>query len=138
MQFSDIYFQGLEAGEEYSLVAEYAGKGGLVTTTPQAIRVPSTTGIEITVERMAKDSNTYEVSSAGEIRSDDKNIRLTILNDGLPVAKKGILVANYYSPNNNFVTDASGQVELKSNPNFYFSDAVIFVMINQNTDLQPR
>ncbi|MDT3428333.1 hypothetical protein J2Z22_003925 [Paenibacillus forsythiae] len=135
--FNDISFEGLEAGAEYSLTAAYQGEAGTVVTPPQTIRVPSSSEVRIVVERITKDSDTYEISPAGEIRSDDKQVRLTILSDGVPLANKGISVRSNYSYYN-FTTDAAGQVQLKdnsSNPNFVMNKSVLFVTVNQGPDL---
>ncbi|QWU15187.1 S-layer homology domain-containing protein [Paenibacillus sophorae] len=132
--FTDISFEGLEAGTEYSLQATYQGETGPVVTPSQTIRVPSSSEIKVVVERITKDSDTYEISPAGEIRSDDKQIRLTILSDGVPLANKGISVSNYNTGYNNFTTDAAGQVQLKGNPKLVFNKSVLFVAVNQGTD----
>lgn len=133
LEYSGIPFDGLKAGEEYLLHAEFAGLEGTVVTAPQSIRVPAATGTEVVVERMTKDSNTYVSAVNDEIRSDDKNIRLTILNNGVPVAKEQVAIWSYYSTSY-FTTDANGQIPLKDNNSFRFNNSVIFVMLMQGSD----
>lgn len=133
MEYNYLSFEGLAAGEEYSLHAEYTGEQGLVVTPPQSIRVPSATGIDISVERMTKDSNTYESATQSEIRSDDKNVRLTILNNGVPLVNGSVAVwMNYQSYN--YVTDANGQIQLRDNHQLYMNSPVMFVLLKQGSE----
>lgn len=133
MEYSYLSFEGLAAGQEYSLHAEYTGEKGLVVTPPQSIRVPSATGIDISVERMTKDSNTYESAVQSEIRSDDKNVRLTILNNGVPLVNGSVAIwMNYRSYN--YTTDTNGQIQLKDNHELYMNSPVMFVLLKQGSE----
>ncbi|NQX45883.1 S-layer homology domain-containing protein [Paenibacillus tritici] len=133
MEYNYLSFEGLAAGEEYSLHAEYTGEQGLVVTQAQSIRVPSATGIDISVERMTKDSNTYESATQSEIRSDDKNVRLTILNNGVPLVNGSVAVwMNYQSFN--YTTDANGQIQLRDNHQLYMNSPVMFVLLKQGSE----
>ncbi|WP_342547335.1 S-layer homology domain-containing protein [Paenibacillus sp. FSL P2-0089] len=133
MEYNYLSFEGLAAGEEYSLHAEYTGEQGLVVTPPQSIRVPSATGIDISVERMTKDSNTYESATQPEIRSDDKNVRLTILNNGVPLVNGSVAVwMNYQSYN--YTTDANGQIQLRDNHQLSMNSPVMFVLLKQGSE----
>ncbi|QSF44105.1 S-layer homology domain-containing protein [Paenibacillus tianjinensis] len=133
LEYSSIPFEGLTAGEEYSLRAEFEGEQGTVVTLPQIIRVPSTTGINIAVEVMAKDSNTYVSATNGEIRSDDKNVRLTISNNGVPLANESLAISLNYSYYT-FTTDANGQIQLRDKISSTISTSVLFVLLKQGTD----
>lgn len=133
MEYNYLSFEGLAAGKEYSLHAEYMGEQGLVVTPPQSIRVPSATGIDISVERMTKDSNTYESATQSEIRSDDKNVRLTILNNGVPLVNGSVEVwMNYQSFK--YTTDANGQIQLRDNHQLYMNSPVMFVLLKQGSE----
>lgn len=133
MTYSNLSFEGLAAGQEYSLHAEYTGGQGLVVTPPQSIRVPSTTGIDISVERMTKDSNTYESAAQSEIRSDDKNVRFTILNNGVPLVHEPVAVwTNYRSYS--YTTDENGQILLRDNQQLYLNSPVMFVLLKQGSE----
>lgn len=133
MTYNNLSFEGLAAGEEYFLHAEYAGEKGTIVTPSQSIRVPSATGIDISLERMTKDSNTYESSSTSEIRSDDKNVRLTILNNGVPLAGESVAVWSNYS-SYYYTTDASGQIQLKDNTKLVLNKSVMFVLLKQGSE----
>lgn len=133
MTYSNLSFEGLAAGQEYSLHAEYTGGQGLVLTPPQSIRVPSTTGIDISVERMTKDSTTYESAAQSEIRSDDKNVRFTILNNGVPLVHESVAVwTNYRSYS--YTTDENGQIQLRDNHQLYLNSPVMFVLLKQGSE----
>ncbi|ETT45145.1 Cellulose 1,4-beta-cellobiosidase [Paenibacillus sp. FSL R7-269] len=133
MEYNYLSFEGLAAGEEYSLHAEYTGGQGLVMTPPQSIRVPSTTGIDISVERMTKDSNTYESATQSEVRSDDKNVRFTILNNGVPLVKGSVAIwTNYQSYS--YTTDENGQIQLKDNQRLFMTSPVMFVLLKQGSE----
>ncbi|WP_238652127.1 S-layer homology domain-containing protein [Paenibacillus piscarius] len=133
MTYSNLSFEGLAAGQEYSLHAEYTGEQGLVVTPPQSIRVPSTTGIDISVERMTKESNTYESATQSEIRSDDKNVRFTILNNGVPLVNESVAVwTNYRSYS--YTTDVNGQIQLRDNQQLYLNSPVMFVLLKQGSE----
>ncbi|MFC3749465.1 S-layer homology domain-containing protein [Paenibacillus sp. GCM10012306] len=133
MEFTNLSFEGLKVGEAYSLQAQYMGKDGLVTTEPQTIRVPATTKINLTVERMPKNSNTYIAASTGEIRSDDQKLRLTVTSEGVPLVRSKIVVDSYYSEYRYAITDTNGQVELNKSE-FNANRPVLFVFINQGTE----
>lgn len=95
--------------------------------------MPSATGIEISVERMTKDSNTYESATQSEIRSDDKNVRLTILNNGVPLVNGSVAVwMNYQSYN--YTTDANGQIQLRDNHQLSMNSPVMFVLLKQGSE----
>ncbi|WP_216083749.1 S-layer homology domain-containing protein [Paenibacillus riograndensis] len=130
LKYPDISFEGLTAGEEVVLQAEYQGESGIVVTDPQSIKVPASSEIQIVVERMTKDSDTYVNSSTGEVRSDDKNIRLTILSKGVPLANEAISVGTY-SSYNNLTTDEAGQVQIIGNPRVSLTSPVLFVSVRQ-------
>lgn len=133
MTYSNLSFEGLAAGQEYSLHAEYTGGQGLVVTPPQSIRVPSAAGIDISVERMTKDSNTYEAAAQSEIRSDDKNVRLTILNNGVPLVNESVAIwTNYQSYY--YTTDENGQIHLRDNHKLFMSSPVMFVLLKQGSE----
>lgn len=131
LEYNGIPFEGLVAGQEYSLQAQYQGeKGTLLTTPSQSIYVPASAGIDIAVERMTKDSNTYISASAGEIRSDDANVRLTIRSGGVPLANESVAIwSNYQSYH--YRTDASGQIRLKDNAELVMNKPVMIVMLRQ-------
>ncbi|WNS43543.1 S-layer homology domain-containing protein [Paenibacillus sp. MMS20-IR301] len=133
MEFSGLTFTGLSEGEEYSLHAEYAGEKGVVVTPSQSIRVPSANGIEISLERMSKDSNTYERSTNSEIRSDDKNIRITVLSNGVPLVGESVAVWSYYR-SYYYTTDQNGQIQLKDNRDLEISKSVIYVLLKQGSE----
>ncbi|MNN62098.1 hypothetical protein D3C81_1773750 [compost metagenome] len=82
---------------------------------------------------MAKDSNTYVSATNGEIRSDDKNVRLTVSNNGVPVANEAVAIWMNYS-SYNFTTDANGQIQLKDKVSSTINTPVLFVLLKQGSD----
>ncbi|AIQ48992.1 hypothetical protein R70723_26115 [Paenibacillus sp. FSL R7-0273] len=133
LEYSRIPFAGLAAGGEYTLRAEYEGAGGTIVTPSETVRVPSSTGIEINIERMAKDSDTYVSAGNAEVRSDDKNIRITVLHNGVPAAGESVAIWNYYY-SSYYTADANGQILLKNNASFTFRSAVSVVLLRQGSE----
>lgn len=132
--YSGIAFEGLTAGEEYTLQAEYQGQSGKVVTDPQSIKVPASTKIQVVVEHMAKDSDTYVEAAAGEVRSDDKSIRISFLSDGVPLTNERIEVRTYTKYYSGFVTNASGQIELVGKADFPLVNSVLILSVKSGTD----
>ncbi|MHA6531096.1 S-layer homology domain-containing protein [Paenibacillus sp. BAC0078] len=132
--YSGIAFEGLKAGEEYTLQAEYQGQSGKVVTDPQSIKVPASTKIQVVVEHMAKDSDTYVEAAAGEVRSDDKSIRVSFLSNGVPLANERIEVRAYAKYYNGFVTNASGQIELAGKADSPLANSVLIISVKSGTD----
>ncbi|KUP25407.1 S-layer homology domain-containing protein [Paenibacillus sp. DMB5] len=133
LEYNRIPFAGLEAGGEYTLRAEYEGAGGTIVTPSETVRVPLSTGIDITMERMAKDSDTYVNAGSAEVRSDDKNIRITVLHNGVPAAGESIAIWNSYS-STYYTADDKGQILLKNNTGLAFRSAVSFVLLRQGSE----
>ncbi|MDF9844037.1 MULTISPECIES: S-layer homology domain-containing protein [unclassified Paenibacillus] len=134
LEYNRIPFAGLEAGGEYTLRAEYEGAGGTIVTPSETVRVPSSTGIDITIERMAKDSDTYVNAGNAEVRSDDKSIRITVLSNGVPAAGESIAIWNSYS-STYYTADDKGQILLQNNAGgLAFRSAVSFILLRQGSE----
>ncbi|WP_178382425.1 S-layer homology domain-containing protein [Paenibacillus sp. P3E] len=132
--YSNIAFEGLNAGEEYTMRAEYQGKSGVVVTDPQSITIPASTKIKVVVEHMAKDSDTYVEAAAGEVRSDDKSIRISFMSNGVPLVNERIGVSAYAKYSNSFVTNSLGQIELVGKADFPLVNSVLILSVKSGTD----
>ncbi|WP_139991084.1 S-layer homology domain-containing protein [Paenibacillus paridis] len=133
--FTDLAFEGLKPGTAYKLKAAFHSETRPLQWEQTVNILP--TAYTFKVERTAKEGGNATLVTNATIRTDDKNITVTVLDEyGKPAVGKSISMVYYnYLNSIKLTTNENGQIELNGQngvPIHNSWNPVLFLQVDEN------